>query len=105
LLSYLRKEGVYKDAIIPDIILLDINMPKMNGLEALRVIKNDQYLKRIPIIMLTTSSAETDIIHSYNFGCNSYISKPVTFRELVSTFIYITNYWFNIVTLPTNEKV
>jgi len=105
LIAYLRKEGKYKNALTPDIVLLDINMPKMNGLEALKIIKNDSQLKQIPVIMLTTSSADTDITYAYNNGSNSYISKPVTFSDLVNTLTYLAKYWFKIVSLPHNEKV
>lgn len=105
LLAYLRKEGKYEIVPTPDIVLLDINMPKMNGLEALRVIKKDRNLKHIPVIMLTTSSAYNDISFSYKYGSNSFITKPLTFKSLVDSLSYLVNYWFNIVTLPEYEKV
>ncbi len=102
LLNYLNRKGKYnsENAPTPDLILLDLNMPKKSGLEALKEVKNDKNLKWIPVIILTTSSAEEDIIKSYNLGVNSFITKPVTFDGLVKVVKEIDNYWFEVVKLP-----
>ena len=104
LLHYLRGEGVYGadgiDAPRPGIILLDLNMPKMDGREALAKIKGDPVLRRIPIVVLTTSKAEEDIVRTYDLGVNSFISKPVTFDELAAAMQTLACYWFDLVELP-----
>ncbi|WMS85858.1 response regulator [Pleionea litopenaei] len=103
LMDYLRREGEYKDMAehtLPDIILLDLNMPRKDGREALKEIKGDARLKHIPIVILTTSKQEEDVIKSYNLGANSYISKPVTFEKLVELVRKLSDYWFKIVKLP-----
>ncbi len=100
LLAYLRKEGIYASAETPGIILLDLNMPKMDGREALRVIKNDPALCSIPVIIMTTSKAEEDIYRSYDLGANSFVTKPITFKGLVEVIRSIGEYWFEIVELP-----
>ena len=87
----------------PGVILLDLNMPKKDGREALKEIKADQNLKRIPIVVLTTSKAEEDILRTYDLGVNSFITKPVTFESLVDIMKILKKYWFEIVELP-NEK-
>lgn len=104
LIDYLFHRGKYnaENAPRPGIILLDLNMPKIDGRQALEIIKKDKDLKRIPIIILTTSSAEVDIIKSYDLGVNSYISKPVTFDELIGVIKELGKYWFGIVELPNN---
>lgn len=103
LMDYLRHEGRYADADeapTPGIILLDLNMPKLDGREALAVIKADPELKSIPVVVLTTSSAETDIQTAYELGVNSFITKPVTFGGLVEVMQDFSRYWFEIVELP-----
>lgn len=103
LLSYLRREGKYAELAgqpLPGIILLDLNMPKMDGREALKEIKSDPALRRIPIIVLSTSKAEEDILRTYDLGVNSFISKPVTFAALVEVMKTLTQYWLEIVELP-----
>lgn len=106
LLDYLYQRGEYNEenAPKPGLILLDLNMPRMDGREALRHIKSDAELKRIPVVVLTTSKAEQDIIRSYDLGVNSFISKPVTFEELVDVTRRIGDYWFGIVELPKGDK-
>jgi CheY-like chemotaxis protein len=102
LLDFLQRRGDYADPAVsprPGLILLDINMPRMTGLEALRRIKADRELRRIPVVILTTSRADEDIIRSYDLGVNSFISKPVTFEGLVSVMRLIGSYWFEIVDL------
>jgi two-component system, response regulator len=102
LLHYLRREGKFAASLAPrpGIILLDLNMPKMDGREALQVIKNDPDLRRIPVIIMTTSKADQDILKSYDLGANSYVTKPVTFEELVEVVRGFGKYWFEIVELP-----
>jgi CheY-like chemotaxis protein len=103
LLDYLRAEGKYQDAEAaprPGIILLDLNMPKKDGREALAEIKADESLRQIPVVVLTTSSDEEDVVRSYDLGVNSFITKPVTFASLVEVMGAWTRYWFEIVELP-----
>ena len=104
LLDYLRRQGRYASgaeaAPRPGIILLDLNMPRMDGREALAEIKRDANLRRIPVVVMTTSSAETDILRSYDIGASSYIVKPVTFDALVNVMRELGRYWLQVVELP-----
>ncbi len=100
-MAFLRKEGRYVLMPHPDIILLDFNLPKKDGREVLAEIKADQSLKRIPVVVLTTSQAEEDILKAYNLCANCYISKPVDFDQFVKIIQSIENFWFNIVKLPS----
>ena len=103
LMDYLHRRGKYADATQsprPGLILLDLNMPRKSGREALTEIKSDPQLRGIPVIVLTTSTAEQDILRSYDSGANSFISKPVGFSELVDAVKSLGKYWFEIVTLP-----
>lgn len=102
LLLYLHKQGAYAHAHRPDLILLDLNMPKKDGREALAEIKADPDLRGIPVIVLTTSSAEEDVVRSYDLGVSSYIEKPVTFEKLVEVVKSLGQYWFQIVKFPPN---
>lgn len=106
LMDYLHQRGKYnsENAPLPGLILLDLNMPKKDGREALAEIKADPKLRRIPIIVLTTSKAEEDIIRSYDLGISSFITKPVTFDDLVEVAKAIGNYWFGIVVLPNDTQ-
>ncbi len=100
LMDYLRRQGNFSDPSTsqrPGLILLDLNMPLMDGREALKEIKSDPELHSIPIVVLTTSSAEEDIIKTYEYGVNSFITKPVTFQGLVEAIKQIGIYWFEIV--------
>jgi chemotaxis family two-component system response regulator Rcp1 len=99
-LAFLRQEGAYADSPKPDIILLDLNMPRMGGLELMEIVKQDNDLKRIPIVVLTTSSAEEDILRSYNLHANCYITKPVDFDQFMRVIGTIESFWLNIVQLP-----
>ncbi|MBZ5709244.1 response regulator [Nannocystis pusilla] len=103
LLEYLQGRGNYAggDNPRPDMILLDLNMPRMDGREALKVIKGDPELRRIPVVVLTTSKAEEDIYRTYDLGVNSFIIKPVTFDSLVDTMKVLGAYWFQIVETPS----
>ena len=104
LLDYLYQRGAYAGenglAPRPGLILLDLNMPKMDGREALKVIKGDLTLRDIPIVVLSTSSLDEDIVRSYQFGVNSFITKPVTFTGLVEAMHVLGRYWLEIVELP-----
>ncbi len=90
-------------ARLPGLILLDLNMPRMDGREALKEIKSDPRLKQIPVIVLTTSKAEEDVYRTYNLGVNSFITKPVTFTSLVDLMRNLGRYWFEIVELPKEK--
>ncbi|MEL6631608.1 MAG: response regulator [Bacteroidota bacterium] len=103
LLDYLAGRGVYEDRKtypMPGLILLDLNLPRIDGREALKVIKEHIQWRRIPVIILTTSQAEQDILKSYHLGVNSFITKPVTFDGLVEVTRTLQRYWFEIVALP-----
>lgn len=103
LMDYLLRRGRYaapEDSPRPGLILLDLNMPKMDGREALREIKSDASLRRIPIVVLTTSQAEEDIYKTYDLGANSFVTKPVMFDSLVKVMKDLGRYWFEIVELP-----
>ncbi|MEK6554100.1 MAG: response regulator [Bdellovibrionota bacterium] len=103
LMSYLRRKGKYADVLgspMPGLILLDLNMPKKDGREVLAEIKADKELRHIPVVVLTTSSAEEDILRTYNLGVNSFVTKPVAFGDLVGLVRDIGHYWFEIVALP-----
>ncbi|HSU51808.1 MAG TPA: response regulator [Segetibacter sp.] len=98
--QFLKKEGNYQDVETPQLILLDINLPKLNGKEVLSVIKNDLQLKTIPVIMLTTSNAQSDIVESYTHHANCYITKPDNFNDFVDVVESIKHFWSGIVKLP-----
>ena len=103
LMRYLRREGEYSDpadAPRPGLILLDLNMPRMDGREALREIKSDPELRRIPVVVLTTSEAEQDILQSYDLGVNAFVTKPVTFDGLAEAVQALGEFWFDLVKLP-----
>ncbi|MFL5814922.1 MAG: response regulator [Bdellovibrionia bacterium] len=106
LMDYLMKRGKYENtpAPRPGLILLDLNMPKKDGREALRDIKSNPALKDIPVVVLTTSKAEEDIFRTYNLGVNSFVTKPVTFGSLVDILRDLGKYWFEIVELPRTPK-
>jgi two-component system response regulator len=106
LLDYLYRRGEYRNIPLPEIglILLDLNMPRMDGREVLEHIKSDPTLRSIPIVILTTSRAEEDIINTYELGVNGFISKPVRFQELVEKMKCMGKYWFEIVERPTQEN-
>ncbi|MDY6833939.1 MAG: response regulator [Chloroflexota bacterium] len=99
-LSYLRKQGKYKDAIRPDIVLLDLNMPKKDGRQVLIEIKADDTLKRLPVIVLTTSETTEDIIRSYNLHANCYITKPLKINHFIGVIQTIDEFWLKIARLP-----
>jgi CheY-like chemotaxis protein len=102
LMQYLRGEGKYAGARMPDLLLLDLNMPRKDGREALAEIRADPRLRGLPVVVLTTSSAEEDIVRSYDLGANSYVQKPVTFAKMVEVVKTIGKYWLGVVKLPMN---
>lgn len=105
LIAYLKGDGKFSDRAeypLPGLILLDLNMPKKDGREALREIKADSLLRRIPVVILTTSKAEEDMLKGYDMGAASYITKPVTFEALVELMRTLGKYWVEIVELPSN---
>jgi CheY-like chemotaxis protein len=104
LMDYLRRRGKYanlSDLPLPGMILLDLNMPRKDGREALQEIKADPRLRSIPVVVLTTSKAEEDILRAYDLGVNSFILKPVTFQSLVDLTLTLSKYWFEVVELPS----
>jgi chemotaxis family two-component system response regulator Rcp1 len=104
-LAFLRKEGKYASAVRPDLILLDLNLPKRDGREVLAEIKKDSDLRRIPVVILTTSTAEEDILKAYNLHANCYVSKPVDFDKFTQVVKQIEDFWFTVVLLPSDGKV
>ena len=102
-LDYLLRRGKYEDPVSspkPDLMLLDLNMPKMDGKQLLKEMRDDPRLRRIPVVTLTTSKQENDIIHTYDLGANSYIIKPVNMDQFINAIKVLEDYWFQIVVLP-----
>ncbi|NKE70002.1 response regulator [Candidatus Manganitrophus noduliformans] len=99
-LAFLRKEGPYTNMTRPDLILLDLNLPKKDGREVLEAIKNDPDLKRIPVVILTTSSAEKDVLKSYDLHANCYVTKPVDFEQFITVVKSVEDFWLTVVKLP-----
>lgn len=99
-MAFLRKEGAHSGAVHPDLILLDLNLPKKDGREVLAEIKGDPGLKRIPVVILTTSSAEEDVLRTYNLHANCYITKPIQFDQFLKVVRSIEAFWLSIVVLP-----
>ena len=102
-MAYLRKEESFEKAVRPDVILLDLNMPRKNGREVLAEIKADKNLRDIPVIILTTSQVDEDVVKSYHLGANCYITKPVDFEQFVKVVKNIESFWFTIVKLPSRK--
>ncbi|MGJ5674839.1 MAG: response regulator [Nostochopsis sp.] len=100
-IAFLRREGKYTQAPHPDIVFLDLNLPKKDGREVLAEIKADEKLKRIPVVVLTSSQAEEDILKVYNLSANCYITKPIDLDQFVKIVQSIENFWFTIVKLPS----
>lgn len=103
-MAYLRREGIYAEALRPDIILLDLNLPKMDGREVLEQIKSDERFRTIPVIVLTSSSDQADVQKAYGLYANCYIVKPVDFSQFADVVKTIESFWFAVVTLPSSEK-
>ena len=104
-IDLLRRQGEYAGAPVPDLILLDLNLPGKDGREVLAEIKNHAALKHVPVVVLTSSQAEEDIIRSYQLQANCYIAKPITFKGLVKVVQAIESFWFSIVTLPRRDNL
>ncbi len=102
-MAFLRREGEHADAPRPDLILLDLNLPKKNGREVLAEIKGDENLRRIPVVILTTSQAEEDILKAYDLNANCYITKPVDLNQFIRVVKAIEDFWLTIVKLPPEE--
>lgn len=102
-LRYLRKEGNYKDAGTPDLILLDINLPRIDGIGVLTEIKKDEEMMLIPVVMLTTSDSEKDVLESYHNHANCYITKPVDYQKFIEVVHLIKDFWISIVKLPKHQ--
>jgi len=101
-MEFLHQSGKYRDAPRPDIILLDLNLPKKDGREVLQEIKSDEQLRRIPVVVLTTSKAEEDVLRSYNLHANCYVTKPVDLEKFIVVVKSIDVFWLTVVTLPPN---
>lgn len=99
-MAFLRKEGIYSDAPRPKLIMLDLNMPRMDGREVLAEIKKDEVLKRIPVVVFTISDDEIDILKAYDLGVNCYITKPIDFEQFLKVVKSIEDFWLTIVQLP-----
>jgi two-component system, chemotaxis family, response regulator Rcp1 len=102
-MAFLRREGPYADAPRPDLILLDLNLPKKDGRQVLAEIKSDENLKRIPVVILTTSRAEEDVLKTYNLHANCYITKPIDLNQFLHVVQSIEDFWLSIVVLPPKE--
>lgn len=103
-MAYLRRESSYSDAARPDLILLDLNLPRMSGMEVLREVKADAALRTIPVVILTTSEAEEDILHSYRLHANAYVSKPVDFEQFIRVVRQIDDFFVTVVKLPAHAE-
>ena len=103
-LEFLRKEGRFQDAPTPDLVLLDLNLPRKNGREVLQEMKNEDELRAIPVVVLTTSEAHRDIIESYILQANCYITKPVDFEQFRRVVASIEQFWFTLVKLPSKSE-
>lgn len=101
-IDFLYRQGKFADAVRPDIILLDLNLPRIDGREILKRIKADPHLRRIPVVVLTTSKAEEDILRSYDLNVNCYITKPVDMDQFIAVVKAIDNFWFTVVSLPSD---
>ncbi|MDZ4202229.1 MAG: response regulator [Gallionella sp.] len=99
-LEFLRRQGRYAEVPVPDLILLDLNMPRMNGREFLEAVKADEELKMIPVVVLTTSDVERDVVASYKLGAAGYITKPVDMDQFIAAIRQLDNYWFTLTRLP-----
>jgi two-component system response regulator len=99
-LEYLRRDGRHTDAVRPDLILLDLNLPKRDGRQVLSEIKGDPELRRIPVVVLTTSEAEEDVLRSYDLHANAYVTKPVDFDQFVNVIRQIDDFFISVVRLP-----
>ena len=102
-LAYLNREAGFEKSVRPDLILLDLNLPKIDGREVLDKIKSSESLKRIPVVVLTSSEAEQDIIKTYDLHANSYVVKPIDLEQFVRVVNAVESFWFSVVTLPAEQ--
>lgn len=102
-MDYLQKRGAFSHVVRPDLILLDLNLPRMDGSEVLAAIKTDEQLKRIPVVVLTASKADSDILKSYNLHANCYITKPIDLDQFIGVVKHIEDFWLTVVKLPDGE--
>jgi two-component system, chemotaxis family, response regulator Rcp1 len=103
-MAFLRREGKHADAPRPDIVLLDLNLPRKDGREVLQDIKSDESLRRIPVVVLTTSKAEADVLRTYDLHANCYVTKPVDLEKFIVVVRSIDRFWLTVVTLPPNGQ-
>lgn len=103
-LAFLRKEGAHAAAPTPDLVLLDLNMPRMGGIEVLRAITNDERLKHLVVIVMTSSKTDEDVLRSYQLRCHSYLVKPINFDNFAKMIQLLGDYWFTLVTLPSDKR-
>lgn len=103
-MRYLRKEGPYSDVLTPDLILLDLNMPIMDGREVLQELMDDDDLRKIPVVVLTTSSHEGDVIDTYNLKCSSYVVKPVQFQDFLTVVQGLGDFYLTVIVLPNRDE-
>lgn len=103
-MEFLRRRGEYADAPFPDLILLDLNLPRKDGREVLAEIKSDHELKQIPVVILTTSKAEEDVLKAYRLHANCYVTKPVDLEQFITVVKSIEDFWFTVVKLPPNKS-
>jgi two-component system response regulator len=102
-MEFLRREGRFADAPRPDLIMLDLNLPRKDGREVLRELKGDPSLRIIPVIVLTTSRSDKDVLESYHLNANCYITKPVDFQQFIDVVKSVENFWLSVVTLPPKD--
>jgi len=103
-IDFLKKRGAYADAVTPDVILLDLNMPRMDGKEVLEIVKNDPELRLIPIVILTSSEAEKDVVKSYQLHANCYINKPVDLPHFLEVVRAVEDFWLSVIKLPRQNN-
>jgi two-component system, chemotaxis family, response regulator Rcp1 len=103
-LAFLRKEGRHADAPTPDIVLLDLNMPRMSGVEVMAELNRDERLRHLVVVVMTSSTADEDVLRSYKLRCSSYIVKPLNFETFVKVIQSLGDYWFTLVTLPPAQR-
>jgi two-component system response regulator len=103
-LAFLRKEGAYADAPTPDIVLLDLNMPRMDGIQVLQEMNKDERLVHHVVVVLTSSNADEDVLRSYQLRCSSYLVKPINFEGFAKMIQSLGDYWFTLVTLPRGDR-
>ncbi|MEZ5363031.1 MAG: response regulator [Bryobacterales bacterium] len=102
-MAFLRREGGYEDAPVPDLILLDLNMPRMDGRQVMEAIAKDERLRTLPVVILTTSKSDADLLEMYKLRCSTYVAKPIDFDQFESVIEGIQSYWLNVAALPPKE--